>query len=96
MHNVIPSIKRDTITKISSTALSEYPFLRSLCDMWSVPPVIGDLPDRNLEITTVVKSNNGIVKNKITKTLKIDLLKILLKIFKIKPFNFYHFFKIVR
>ena len=66
MHKVIASIKRDTITKISRTVLSEYPFLRSLCDIWSVPPVIGDLPDCNLEITTVVKSNSGIVKNKIT------------------------------
>ena len=50
--------------KIISTFVCEYPKLINLCEMWSVPPLNGDLPLDNLCSKTIAKSNSGIVKNK--------------------------------
>ena len=50
------------IEKIAKTFTSENPAANSLCDIWSVPPVVGDTPVLILCSVTINKSSKGIVK----------------------------------
>lgn len=63
---VMRKINTENIAKLNKTLLFEKPKFSNLCEMWSVPPVIGETPDFNLDKTTVIKSISGIEKNSIT------------------------------
>ena len=47
-----------------STDLTLKPWFSNLWEMWSVPPLVGEILFFILCINTVEKSNKGIVKNK--------------------------------
>ena len=58
---------------IKSIDLTLYPWFKSLWDIWSVPPVAGEILFFILYTKTVEKSNSGIVKKR--KTGAIELYK---------------------
>ena len=45
---------------------TEFPCCNNLCDMWSVPPVVGEILFLILWINTVKKSSRGKVKKRNT------------------------------
>ena len=53
-------------TNIKRTNLISIPVANNRWEMWSVPPVVGDILFLILKINTVIKSKTGIVKNKNT------------------------------
>ena len=48
--------------KVANTLTSETPAANSLCEIWSVPPVVGDIHILILCSVTINKSSKGIVK----------------------------------
>ena len=48
--------------KVANTLTSDNPVAKSLCDIWSVPPVVGDTPILILCSVTINRSSKGIVK----------------------------------
>ncbi len=50
-------------TKIPRTSFTVLPAFNNLCEIWSVPPVVGEILFLILNVNTVAKSNKGILKN---------------------------------